>query len=149
MPTAGTTDALQVGSDSTGTSLVKGTVLSVSPRPPPPPDTLLSELQSLSLDSGVLSVTPSGTPSGTLLYCTVLFLAVLSCTGTDWASAHEMRKRRVLLSASWVSRLQSQEADYLTNDEFRFVKEENRIDVGLKKLGFDLMPLRLGRFVRC
>ena len=53
--------------------------------------------------------------------------------------AHEMRKRRLLLRARWVPWLPSQEADDLTNDEFRHFKEDNRIDVDLKKLGFDLM----------
>ena len=53
--------------------------------------------------------------------------------------AREMRKRRLLLRARWVHRLRNQEADDITNVEFRRFKEENGIDVDVKKFGFDLM----------
>ena len=53
--------------------------------------------------------------------------------------AHEMRTRRLLLRARWLPRLQNQEADDLTNDEFHHFRAEKRIPVDLNKLGFDLM----------
>ena len=53
--------------------------------------------------------------------------------------AHEMRKRRMLLRARWVPRLQNQEADDLTNDEFRHFDLAKRIPVDLKDLGFQIM----------
>ena len=53
--------------------------------------------------------------------------------------AHEMRRRRLVLRARWLPRLQNQEADDLTNDDYRHFKAENRIPVDIKKLGFTLM----------
>ena len=53
--------------------------------------------------------------------------------------AHEMKKRRMLLRARWVPRLQNQEADDLTNDEVRHFVTKRRIDVDVEKLGFSLM----------
>ena len=53
--------------------------------------------------------------------------------------AHEMRTRRLLLRARWLPRLQNQEADDLTNDEFHHFRAEKRIPVDLNNLGFDLM----------
>ena len=53
--------------------------------------------------------------------------------------AHQMKRRRLLLRARWLPRLQNQEADDLTNDEFRHFKLENRIQVDLRNLGFRVM----------
>ena len=53
--------------------------------------------------------------------------------------AHEMRRRRLLLGARWLPRLQNQEADDLTNDEFHHFSPKRRIPVDLGKLGFELM----------
>ena len=53
--------------------------------------------------------------------------------------AHQMKLRRTLLRARWLPRLQNQEADDLTNDEFRHFDLTKRIHVELKSLGFKLM----------
>ena len=53
--------------------------------------------------------------------------------------AHQMKLRRTLLRARWLPRLQNQEADDLTNDEFRHFDLSKRIQVDLKSLGFKLM----------
>ena len=53
--------------------------------------------------------------------------------------AHQMKRRHMLLRARWLPRLQNQEADDLTNDEFRHFDAAKRIPVELKDLGFDLM----------
>ena len=53
--------------------------------------------------------------------------------------AHELRRSRLLLRARWLPRLQNQETDDLTNDEFHHFCPEKRIPVDLGKLGFELM----------
>jgi hypothetical protein len=53
--------------------------------------------------------------------------------------AHEMRRRRLLLRARWLPRLQNQEADDLTNDELHHFNPKKRIPVDLGNLGFELM----------
>ena len=53
--------------------------------------------------------------------------------------AHQMRRRRMVLRARWLPRLQNQEADDLTNMELRHFDPKKRIDVDINKLGFDLM----------
>ena len=53
--------------------------------------------------------------------------------------AHQMKLRRLLLRARWVPRLQNQEADDLTNDEFRHFDPKKRIKVDLKDLKFKIM----------
>jgi hypothetical protein len=53
--------------------------------------------------------------------------------------AHQMAKRRMVLRARWLPRLQNQEADDLTNEEFRHFNPANRIPVKLEDLGFDIM----------
>ena len=53
--------------------------------------------------------------------------------------AHEMKKRKMLLRARWLPRDQNQEADDLTNDEFRHFDPAKRIQVDLRTLGFDMM----------
>ena len=53
--------------------------------------------------------------------------------------AHQMKRRRLLLRARWLPRLHTQEADDLTNDEFRHFDKEKRIPVDLAKLDFRVM----------
>ena len=53
--------------------------------------------------------------------------------------AHQMKRRRLLLRARWVPRLQNQEADDLTNYEFRHFDPAKRINVELKDLRFKIM----------
>ena len=43
------------------------------------------------------------------------------------------------LRAEWVPRLQNEEADALTNSDFRHFRAENRIDVSLKDLNFGVL----------
>ena len=50
-----------------------------------------------------------------------------------------MKLRRMLLRARWLPRLQNQEADDLTNEEFRHFNPAKRIDVDLRRLGFEVM----------
>ena len=53
--------------------------------------------------------------------------------------AHQMKKRRLLLRARWLPRDENQEADDLTNDEFRHFDPKKRIRVELKDLKFRVM----------
>ena len=53
--------------------------------------------------------------------------------------AHEMKKRRMLLRAQWLPRDENQEADDLTNMEFRHFDPAKQIKVNLDDLGFELM----------
>ena len=53
--------------------------------------------------------------------------------------AHQIRRRRLVLRARWLPRLQNQEADDLTNFEIRHFDPKRRIQVDLDKLGLDLM----------
>ena len=54
--------------------------------------------------------------------------------------AHQLNRRRLSLRARWLPRLQNQEADDLTNNEFRHFDPRRRIPVDLDKLGFGVMP---------
>ena len=53
--------------------------------------------------------------------------------------AHQMRRRRLILRAKWLPRLQNEEADALTNLDFRHFREENRISVDLKTIKFGVL----------
>ena len=53
--------------------------------------------------------------------------------------AHQMKLRRMLLRARWLPRLQNQEADDITNDEFRHFNPKRRIPVRLEDLEFTVM----------
>ena len=53
--------------------------------------------------------------------------------------AHQMLRRRLVLRANWVPRDQNQEADDLTNLEFRHFEERRRIPVSLEDLDFGVM----------
>ena len=49
---------------------------------------------------------------------------------------HQMRRRRLVLRARWLPRLQNDEADQLTNMDFRHFDPKERIPVSLERLGF-------------
>ena len=53
--------------------------------------------------------------------------------------AHQCRVRRVALRASWLPRLQNEEADALTNLDFRHFDPVKRIRVDLSKLKFGVL----------
>ena len=55
--------------------------------------------------------------------------------------AHQMRRRRLVLRARWLPRLENEEADALTNLDFRHFRAENRIPVILDELGFKVLPM--------
>ena len=48
-------------------------------------------------------------------------------------------RRRASLRARWIPRLQNEEADALTNSDFHHFRPENRIEVDLAKLRFQVM----------
>ena len=54
--------------------------------------------------------------------------------------ARQLSRRRLSLRARWLPRLQNQEADDLTNGEFRHFDPKLRIPVDLDRLGFEVMP---------
>ena len=54
--------------------------------------------------------------------------------------AHQMRRRRLVLRARWLPRLQNDEADLLTNMHFRHFGPKKRIPVSLERLGFRVLP---------
>ena len=53
--------------------------------------------------------------------------------------AHQMRKRRLILRAKWLPRLQNEEADALTNLDFRHFAPQNRIHVNLEDMKFGVL----------
>ena len=53
--------------------------------------------------------------------------------------SHQCRRRGVALRANWVPRLENQEADDLTNMEFKAFDMRNRIDVRLDDLNFGVL----------
>ena len=53
--------------------------------------------------------------------------------------AHQMKVRRMVLRARWLPRLENQEADDLTNNEYRYFDPVKRIRVDLADLGFEIM----------
>ena len=53
--------------------------------------------------------------------------------------AHQMRLRRLILRAKWLPRLQNEEADALTNLDFRHFDKNKRIHVDLQKLKFGVL----------
>ena len=53
--------------------------------------------------------------------------------------AHQMRVRRLVLRAHWLPRLENEEADALTNEDFRHFKAEHRVQVDLNKMGFAVL----------
>ena len=55
--------------------------------------------------------------------------------------AAQMRTRRLILRARWLPRLENEEADALTNLDFRHFDPAKRIEVSLDKLGFKVLPL--------
>ena len=53
--------------------------------------------------------------------------------------AHQMRKRNAVLRASWLPRLQNEEADALTNADFRHFSPGLRVAVTLQDLKFGIL----------
>ena len=53
--------------------------------------------------------------------------------------AHQMKLMRMVLRARWLPRLENQEADDLTNHEYRHFDFAKRIHVHLATLGFKIM----------
>ena len=53
--------------------------------------------------------------------------------------SHQMRRRNAVLRASWVPRLQNEEADALTNSDFRHFDSAKRIPVTLEGLRFGVL----------
>ena len=53
--------------------------------------------------------------------------------------AVQLGRRNATLRADWLPRLQNEEADALTNSDFRHFDEAKRIHVDLDKLGFALL----------
>ena len=53
--------------------------------------------------------------------------------------SHQMRKRNAVLRATWLPRLQNEEADALTNADYRHFSAERRIPVSLDKLKFGVL----------
>ena len=53
--------------------------------------------------------------------------------------SHQCRLRGIALRANWVPRLENQEADDLTNMEFKAFDMRNRIDVDLNDLNFGVL----------
>ena len=58
--------------------------------------------------------------------------------------ATQLGRRAATLRADWIPRLQNEEADALTNWEFRHFDMAKRIDVDLAKLNFYVLRLSLG-----
>ena len=54
--------------------------------------------------------------------------------------AHQMRRRRMVMRANWLPRDQNEEADALTNFDFRFFDPAKRIPVDVNNLGFEILP---------
>ena len=54
--------------------------------------------------------------------------------------AHQMRRRRLVLRARWLPRLQNDKADQLTNMDFRHFGPKERIPVSLERRGFQVLP---------
>ena len=53
---------------------------------------------------------------------------------------HQLARRRAALRAQWVPRLENEEADALTNSDFRHFRAENRLEVDLEALPFGVLP---------
>jgi hypothetical protein len=53
--------------------------------------------------------------------------------------AHQMRTRRMVLRAHWLPRLENEEADALTNFDYRHFDDKNRIHVKLEELKFEVL----------
>ena len=53
--------------------------------------------------------------------------------------AHQCHRKGLSLRADWVPRLENQEADDLTNLEFKCFSPQNRLDVQLETLNFGVL----------
>ena len=54
--------------------------------------------------------------------------------------AHQLQIRRASLLANWLPRLQNEEADALTNNDFSHFSPENRVEMDLSRLPFGVLP---------
>ena len=59
--------------------------------------------------------------------------------------AHQCRLRQLVLRAHWIPRLENEEADALTNLDFRHFDPKNRIDVSLSSLKFGVLDALFGK----
>ena len=55
--------------------------------------------------------------------------------------AHQMRRRRIVMRARWLPRLENEEADALTNCDYRHFDPTKRVEVDLAKLEFSVLPM--------
>ena len=55
--------------------------------------------------------------------------------------AHQMRRRRLVLRARWLPHLDNEEADALTNCDFRHFDATKRVEVELSQLEFRVLPM--------
>ena len=55
--------------------------------------------------------------------------------------AHQMRRRRLILRALWTPRLENEEADALTNLDFRHFSPARRVEIDLAKIEFGLLNI--------
>ena len=53
--------------------------------------------------------------------------------------SHQLSRRRAALRADWVPRLENEEADALTNSDFRHFSPEHRVEVDLERLEFGVL----------
>ena len=53
--------------------------------------------------------------------------------------AHQLKKRQAVLRARWLPRLQNEEADSLTNGDFRHFDPRLRVHAELKDLNFEIL----------
>ena len=89
--------------------------------------------------SGLVSMTCSTDNQGNSFLLDKMFTTRCPLGVVLMELAHQMRLRRTVLRARWLPRLQNQEADDLTNEEFRHFDPRKRIPVDLKELGFKVM----------
>ena len=54
--------------------------------------------------------------------------------------SHQLAARKAVLRAQWLPRLQNEEADSLTNGDFRHFDAARRIPVKLDELNFGVLP---------
>ena len=55
---------------------------------------------------------------------------------------HQLQLRGAVLRANWLPRLQNEEADALTNEDFRHFDARKRVEVDLASLPFGVLPAR-------
>ena len=112
-----------------------------SKAPPPEPDaTLLPEVEARGESAALITLSCSTDNQGNSHLLDRLLTTKYPLGVVLMELAHQMRRRRVVLRANWVPRDQNQEADDLTNLEFRHFDRQRRIPVNLEDLDFGIMP---------